>query len=267
MRQYEYIEALENIFLAVLNFISNIVYAFNFKLRKVLSRNSRLKGNGKRCFILGNGPSIRNVDLNQLQDEDTVTVNFFYDHGNNKGFVSKYYLAVDTAFYSGDPLEYLKKVHTDYPSLQMILKYDAFRSGAFTEEDNIHFIYAKLFQYKNLIRADCTKNMTAAINVVCQCIQVALHLGYKEIYLLGCDFSQYASLRPGHFYQPEAGLPRVTSMGSDAKWSAKVHYHHYALKKYADKQGVRIINLTPGSLIDAYPRDTLENVLAEGKIL
>ena len=128
--------------------------------------------------------------------------------------------------------------------------------------DRFFFIYPKLFQHNSFVSVECTKNMTASVNVICQCIQVALYMGYKEIYLLGCDFNQYASLRPEHFYNTDSdGREMYINMGNDAKWSAMVHFHHYALNKYATKRGIKIVNLTPNSLIDAYQRGNLMDIL------
>ena len=259
MKQFEYVEKVEELILIILNLFSNLLLLFRFNVKKAIKRNRSFKSANRRCFILGNGPSLKDVNLGLLKDEDCMTVNWFYKY--NEGFVSKYYRAVDTEFYTGGGLQYLKTIYSKYPSVQFILKYSAFKSGAFGMEDRVHYIYTKLFQHGDYVQTNCCKNMTAGINVINQCIQVAIHLGYEEIYLLGCDFSQYASLKPSNFYSINWDNVRKSSMGSDAKWSAKVHYHHYALQQYALKHGIRIINLTPNSLIDAYPRDTIENIL------
>ena len=258
MSVYKYIDKIVYVLLSFFNVLSNSYVIFDVKLRKILKRNGRLKTGKERCFIIGNGPSLKDVDLHLLESEDTFVTNWFYKH--NTDFSSKFYLAVDTAFFSGEGFDYVKDVYKKYPEMKFVLKYEAYKKEpSFWEMERTFFIFPKLFQYANYIRFDCEKNMTACINVLLQCIQVALYMGYKKIYLLGCDFNQYAQLRPNHFY--DSDLDRTSSMGEDARWSSMAHFHHYALQKVAKKLGVEIINLTESSLIDAYPKDSLSNIL------
>ena len=48
-------------------------------LDSLMQKNKRLHNThaGERCFILGNGPSLRKIDLSILQNEFVFTVNFF----------------------------------------------------------------------------------------------------------------------------------------------------------------------------------------------
>lgn len=260
MSIYKYIDTIINVFLMIFNFFSRIASIFNLKLRKLLinNRNARNIRKSDECFILGNGPSIKKVDLSQLNDKETFTVNYFYKY--NTQFKSKFFIAIDDAFAHTEGLEYIRKVYEENPDIIMFLRYNCFFiDKSFFDTRRTFFLYAKQFQVGNDVRFECDKNMTACINVVLQAIQIAIYMGYKRIYLLGCDFSEYAQIKIEHFY--EANLPRGYSMGDEARWAALAHYHHYALDRYAKEHGVEIVNLTEGSLIDAYRRDSLENVL------
>ena len=258
MRVYKYFDMVLYLLLFIANAFSKIYLLLNFRARKILRYNRNIRVDAERCFIVGNGPSLKKEDLMKLKGEDTFVTNWFYKY--NSDFSSKFYLAVDTAFFSGEGFEYIKNVYKKYPEMKFILNYDAYkREPEFWDMKRTFFLFPKLFQYGDYVRFDCEKNMTACINVVLQCIQVALYMGYKKIYLLGCDFNQYAQLRPNHFY--DSNLNRTSSMGEDARWSSMAHFHHYALQKVAKKLGVEIINLTESSLIDAYPKDSLSNIL------
>lgn len=269
MNIYFYIDKVVNFFLMIYNKFSYLYSLINPKLNKCLKRNSALKKkrHSDECYILGNGPSIKNVDFEKLMDKETFTVNWFYE-GYHGDFVSRYFVAVDTNFLDDEKsINYIKKLRKKFKNVTFILKYNVKKNGIITDyTNNIYYIYPKQFQYDNYVQVDCTKNMTACINVVLQCIQIAIYMGYKKIYLLGCDFNQYATLKVEHFsdVEPNGEIKsiREDSMGIDARWSSMAHFHHYALRKYADEHGIEIINLTPGSLIDAYKRDTLENVIS-----
>ena len=48
------------------------------KYKKLLDRNKELVGKyqGRRCFVVGNGPSLKNQDLTKLKGEVVFTVNW-----------------------------------------------------------------------------------------------------------------------------------------------------------------------------------------------
>jgi len=50
--------------------------------RKILSKNSIFKDKykGKRCFVIGNGPSLNKQDLTLLKGEITIVMNHFHLH-------------------------------------------------------------------------------------------------------------------------------------------------------------------------------------------
>lgn len=258
---YKFIDCL----FAIFNFFSDLLFFFKFKIKKVLKKNRELKNckKGESCFILGNGPSLKNVDLQQLKNKDTFTCNMFYKDKNLNGFFSTYYAALDPNMYLDDNLQYIKEISDHYPSMKFFLKLKAEKLKNW-DDSRVYYVYTKKFQEHDRIDCNLTGNLTAASDIVTHCIQIAIYMGYKNIYLLGADFSNYAQLKTTHFSADYPGDDKETknvSMGADALNAAREHFHHYALRTYADKHGINIINLTPNSLIDAYKRDTLEHIL------
>src|SRR3990172_10535481 len=51
---------------------------------------------GQRCFVLGNGPSLKATDLTRLKGEVTFGMNRIYLAFGDMGFPTTYYLAVNT---------------------------------------------------------------------------------------------------------------------------------------------------------------------------
>lgn len=259
---YKKLDYIFYVIFAIYNFLVKFFGVFNIKRRKLLKNNRKLKRDKDYCFILGNGPSLKSIDLTKINNEDTFAVNYFLDHCPD-GFKSKYLVVIDTAFYKTDAKNYLIKVSDERKDVKLILKTPAYDWKKDWDLNRTFFIYTRLFQYGNYVACDCTKPMTASVNVVLQCIEIALSLGYKKIYLLGCDFSQYASIGSHHFYDNVKDDDRrgLLNMGDDARWAYLAHYHHYALNRYAKKNGQEIINLTDGSLIDAYKHDDFNRVV------
>lgn len=246
-------------FLAIFNAISRLYFFLNPKISCIVKKNMSIKRNTDECFIFGNGPSLRNLDINLIKNRDTFSCNFFYNMDEFK-FETTYFVAIDQNFYiKNSYIEYIKRLHRNHPNIKMFLKYSSLYIKSL-DDNNVYFIYAKQFQYGDFVSCDITKNMTACINVVIQCIQIAISLGYKRIYLLGCEFNQYAQLTSAHASNNYPANGRDGSMGSYARWYSMAHFHNYALRKYADVNGIQIINLTPNSLIDAFNKDTLESI-------
>ena len=60
-----------------------------FRLKKLLRWNIELKGKyfGKRCFILGTGPSIKSQNMRLLRNEFIISLNNFFVHNDYKYIV------------------------------------------------------------------------------------------------------------------------------------------------------------------------------------
>ena len=111
-------------------------------------------------------------------------------------------------------------------------------------------------------------------NVLIPSIMAAIAMGFKEIYLTGADHSwmktisvndnnQVVSIQP-HFYKDnDKELARVRTdylhrplhTILDSFRIAFASYHTIA--RFAATRGIRIVNSTPGSYIDAFPRAPL----------
>ena len=61
---------------------------------------------GKRCFIVGNGPSLNKHDLSLLDGELTFGCNNIYYMTQRNGFKPTFYTVEDTARYDGKHASY-----------------------------------------------------------------------------------------------------------------------------------------------------------------
>ncbi len=257
MSKYEIKEAIDNFIFGIYNVLASIVYPFS-KDKRLAAKNIRFKDihKGEKCYILGTGPSLKTVNLDFLKDEISIGVNYLYRSDKIDQINPKYYCLIDEHFHQKD-IENTKEVLKKLPESTFFVRtkaYDGFINAGITNE-TIYYHPCKLFQHGDFIRVDMTRPMTAPYNVLLGCIQIAMYMGFKEIYLLGCDYSSFASLKKEHFYEdkdhPEK---RNMSLGYEIKYYALCTYHHYALEKYAQQNGIHIYNLTDNSLLDAYER-------------
>lgn len=114
-------------------------------------------------------------------------------------------------------------------------------------------------------------------NVLIPAVMCAIREGFKRIVLIGADHSWsktlwvtdenlVVSVQP-HFYKDnEKERERVESLYKGIRLHqiyesfAIAFRSYFAVKEYAGSQGVEILNATPGSFIDAFPRISLPEV-------
>ena len=82
-----------------------------------------------------------------------------------------------------------------------------------------------------------------------QCINLAVHLGVKRILLLGYD------MKPGHWFgdHPKPTSPSVYAGTMLPKFPTLI--------EPLERRGVEVINCTPGSALDVFPRSSLDACL------
>jgi hypothetical protein len=244
--------------------MSKIHFEFS-KYKKIAKRNKRFDNihNGKRCFIIGTGPSLKKINPECLKGEVIFGVNFLYKGDFLNTLKPDYYCLYDQIFHTTHLVE-TKEIIELFPETLVFMRtkaYDVINRAINMKKDNIFFQHCNLFQHENCIQTDLTKSVTAPFNVLLGCIQTAIYMGFKEIYLLGSDFNSFAIPRVLHYYDKDKIPERNMTLGFELKFYSMVAYHHYALRKYADSKGIKIINLTEESLLDAYPKEKLEDVL------
>lgn len=258
MSKYEIKEMIDNLIFSTFNLISQISFSVS-RSKTLVKKNDVFKNKhaGERCLILGTGPSLSDVDLSFIKDEIIFGVNFLYKSDIIKQIKPQYYCLYDEIFH-GKNIDDTRDVFDKLPETTFFVRTKTFknfeRNGLL--RNNVYFQSCNVFQHGDYIKVDMTKNMTAPYNVVLGCIQTAIYMGFKEIYLLGCDYNSFAALKVEHFYDDknQDAPSRHMSLGYEMKFYTMVTYHHYALEKYAKKNNIKIYNVTNNSLLDAYER-------------
>lgn len=245
----------------------------------------------REMVILGNGPSLRSLlddHPEYLKGKDLMAVNFAANTPEFQEFKPKHYVLADPHFFnqdSGDPnvktlwdnicgVNYPMILHVPVKmkSHPFIQRYLARRNGHRVEFFNLTpaegFRWWRNWLYKRRWATPRPRN------VMIPSIMQSLALGYKKIYLAGADHSwsrslsvddnnHVVSIQP-HFYKDgEEEQKRVSNEYAGyhlhdilkSLYTAFSSYHLIA--DYALRQNAEIINITPGSFIDAFPRQKL----------
>lgn len=250
------------------NFLSEALFLLNPKIRRKLKKNNEFKNIhlGQRCFILGTGPSLSKLDSTAehfLKTEIIIGVNSLYKSDIGARLTPTYYTLMDNLYWE-QWCGTFKEVQNAYPNRTPTFITDL-RAQKFIEELQGHvksmYIYSKKYPVDQMSQ-NLEGNIFAAMNVVSYSILSAIYMGFKEVYLLGCDYSAFCSAGKGHCYDDQEEVSQTNyNLAFYLKFYWITTEFHYLIAKLAKQQNVKIINLTPGSLLDAYPRTTMESAL------
>lgn len=144
---------------------------------------------GERCFIIGNGPSLKKVNFNLLRNEFTFGVNGLFYMFDDIGFTPTYYVVEDNHVID-DNLERivaLPSVVKFFPA-----KYQPSISGetqAFFLPTDWEFYYKSSQHHeKPRFSEDLSEVAYVGQTVTYLNMQLAHYMGFSEVYLIGVDF-------------------------------------------------------------------------------
>ena len=183
-------------------------YIHFLKYKEVILKNINLKDKhkGKRCFILGSGPSIKSEDLKPLKNEIVFALNNFYVHNDfdeiASGDIQKYYLVapIHPPQTEDEWRRWFEDMEKHVPiNVNMIFGLDIYdyniryileKYGIF-KKHNINWYFAGIDvdkEYKFKEKDISIENQIWAANTASTyALIVAIYMGFKEIYLLGVD--------------------------------------------------------------------------------
>lgn len=243
---------------------------------------------GKRCFIIGNGPSLKKVDLASLKDEITFTVNESPRIADFPKLHTNYHVWTDENFFNADfstpegkeLMDVMKSVNTpdNHPVVfyktsarKMIKKYHL------DKELNISYIMEGFSLRDPNLDLPIDRPISRFDTCVQYMIVAAVYMGFSEIYLLGCDCTMiltdiYARINAGADkmeYAYDCSSTTVKRIKDEYKnpidvdlmWFSHIFGAYRLLDQYCKKRGVRLCNATQGSLLVDLEMVKLEDVL------
>lgn len=180
-------------------------YAYRFSHRdykEAMIRNREYSGihRNKRCFILGNGPSLKQENgIDLLRDEFVFTVNQMFRSELFDIVNPNFHVIQDPLFFSlreevdyeNDTLQYMQNLNKR-SDLICVLPYSAKKYAEINGiggENNIYLDCRLRFheQYANeIVLHNC---LPISQNVIHMALYSAIGMGFSEIYLLGCDMT------------------------------------------------------------------------------
>jgi len=243
-----------------------------FLPEKLLPENENLRSkykDVKRCFILATGPSIKNENLDLLQNEFCISVSNFFVHEKYLSLKPKFHVFAPShpPITSEQYSAWLKDASDNTHFETTFVVADSNRS--IVESTLIHS--NKLFYLSGGdFPVDFCKRLPPVQTVVHVAIYLAIYLGIKEIYLLGADHSWVLHYgKSNHFYeenkhklvQQNYSEWIEDDIGKEFENNAVLWDFYRKIRSYSKENNYKIVNLTKESLLDVFERDTLENIL------
>lgn len=237
---------------------------------KILERDKELISKfknihlNKRCFIIGNGPSLKACDLDKLQNEYTFASNFIYKIFDDTNWRPSYYTAADLYFIKnfGNEIKQLK-------TLQNFLIYESTSvKKTINNFCNVRRVYYDDYPRLPKISTDACSGLYDSYTITYQNIQLAISMGFKEIIFLGMDHNfQNVQLADNtkikmdgindHFYKDVISKFKHVTIYSLLE---KTTLGYQKVKQYGDENGIKMLNATRGGKLEVFERvdfDTL----------
>lgn len=251
---------------AVLYSIYNCLYDIKTLFVKgQFSRNKVLKNKykGKRCFVLMNGPSLNEHDLSFLKNEVVFASNYFYRADISSVVEPNYYCWADSKIFREveEAKNTINEIREKCPGVTFILHHAA--RPVLGEVEDIYYEYCKHIPNIFKVRNDLSGLVSNYGTVALHAINIALYMGFSEVYVMGMDFAPGAFQ---HFTDLDAECDDPAQMESKVDvcgnyWQyTKCQYESFALADFAKNHGQRIINLNPNSCIRAFEFGNYEKI-------
>lgn len=227
--------------------------------RESIRRLGELKDihRGERAFIIGNGPSLKNTDLGKLKNEYTFGMNRIYLGFPEMGFETTYFLTVNSLV--------IEQCAEDIRNLKMP-RFVCWRSRRdIGQAPDLNFLHTTYTGPKFAL--DARGRLWESATVTYVALQLAYHMGFKDVILIGVDHNYAAQGKPN---------TTIVSQGDD-----KDHFHtgyfgkgfrwqlpdletsergyHMARRAY-EAAGRRVIDATVGGKLTIFPKAEYESL-------
>jgi hypothetical protein len=208
------------------------------------------KHRGERCFIIGNGPSLKNTDLSFLKDEATFGLNRIYLMFQELGFATTYLVAVN--------LLVIEQCAAEIAAL------DCPKFVSWQGRDLIDFTGDMMFlcsRGRPRFHTDITGGVWEGATVTFVAMQIAYYLGFKQAILIGVDHSFTTKGEPHKTVVTQDSDPNHFSpqyFGKGFRWQLpdleRSEQAYRMAKRQFEADGREILDATVGGQLQVFPK-------------
>lgn len=219
-----------------------------------------------RCFIIGNGKSLKTKHLKALANETTFATNMISKLYDDVEWRPTYYTAVSTAI---EDESYRPHVIRGIKECDTALVWE---KAFYHLPTNLHHVVPLDVDRNNLFWSSQPYDKVSAwgMSHLVSFNWAVEELGVDEIYLIGFDLGYKPPTEdhdPNHFVDDYWDFKNYVEpkMKTDKMWFERAEKDHTIthefVKEHAEDRGVRVFNCTFGGQLKVYPRRNFYSVL------
>ncbi|MBX4998083.1 hypothetical protein [Rhizobium lentis] len=249
-------------------------HKFSADVARSLAENRQLAGlhAGERCFILGNGPSVKGLDLSRLQGENVITVSNGYLHSDFDKFQSRYHCVPQITYglmTPEDVIRWFNEMHSHLGGQELFL---SSTEAELVQKNNLfagrtvrYLVLGESFDERTSDEiVDISQPVPRVESVPVMALMIAMYLGFKEIILLGVDHDRFLSstyqyafdlkVQKGKDFTVNADGVLTRGRHDEFQQLARLWRQYRAISNIAKANGIRVFNSTPGGALDEFER-------------
>jgi hypothetical protein len=254
--------------------LSSLYYAKNQPGFGSVKDNHKIKDIHKdeRCFILGNGPSIKDIpDCSKLENEIVFSISSLFLYEKYKLLNAQYHITtfmkIPMLKERKDWLDKMGETITAKKVFFHINQYDYIANSPYFSKVDKHFISTanieRTFDISNVTKGYRTNPLMA--------LEIAMYMGFKEIYLMGIEHNSFVDMKYPYVFGRnqwkfnDANIKKSDSVTHTMTESFNRHYKTYSefndIAEYAKQNDIKIINLSSISRLDMFEKKKIEEVI------
>jgi hypothetical protein len=248
-------------------FFSHIFFDLLMRWEYVRLSQFKDKHKGQRCFIVGTGPSLNAADLEKIKNEYSFASNRIYLMFNKTAWRPTYYAVEDDIT--------IKRYHRDIKEHISCPVFYALNSvvdvNEFSLRDSFFYYLDSNGKWTPPAYAQPVFSEEAHIlqwgaTVTYACLQLAVYMGFTEIYLIGMDNSYPLSVKDNGelifsdvnaYFEPvyTGNQPVINIILAD-----RFNAAYKSAQGYAEQNGIKIRNATRGGKLEEFERVDLTSL-------
>ena len=200
------------------NFIKVLFDLIDFKGKFLLKKNKKLfnLNKNKRCFVIAPGTSLMEADLSLLKNEFKIGFGFGFLHHQIHNNFYDLYVFLDSYLNNNKNKSFPKRLNAENMDDQAHIMYSyiskmdipylfinrnnySYVKSSFPKMLNNAYFFKCSHGEINKDKIDLTKRFKTYPSTMIVSLQIALEMGFKEIYILGAGFT-YTPRNLYHFY-------------------------------------------------------------------
>lgn len=226
------------------------------------------KYQGRRCFLIGNGPSLRPEDLTTLHQAGEITFAFnrVFNIFDQTPWRPTFYISQDEKMLGGcvDVVNSLKDMETKFIPIQ--LKW--WHGIDIDQACHFNIVHQEVDDPEQFsFGDDISRGIYNASTGMYTAVQLAAYMGFTEIYLIGVDHHfRVSQNNQGQIVVDNTVKDYFTEQYNADKENLyipnteKSTLTYVAMKRHCEQRGIRVFNATRGGKLEVFQRVSFDGL-------